>query len=164
MHSHISSILMKFRSEERGAALVEMAIITPLVLSLAAGVFEFSNIIHTKLLIETGLEDSARYIARCSGPDEATCNSRGANLAANGAVTGGTARVVNWVPADVTVTYLSVPAVNDEGVRLYRSDTTDVRVVEVSTTYAYSGTGLWDILGLGAMTLTAAHQERVMGW
>jgi Flp pilus assembly protein TadG len=157
-------MLRTFFASDRAAALVEMAIITPLVLSLAAGVFEFSNILHTKLLIEAGVEDGARYIARCSGPDENTCNTYGANIAANGTVSGGTARVANWAPADVTVTYLSVPALTEEGVRLYRSDSLDVRIVEVSTSYAYTGTGLWDILGLGAMTLTAAHQERVMGW
>jgi Flp pilus assembly pilin Flp len=164
MRRHPHSIVAKFWRNERGAALVEMAIITPLVLSLAAGVFEFSNILHTKLLIESGVEDGARYIARCSGPDETTCNTRGANLAANGSVTGGTARVPNWLPADVTVAYTLVPALDGDGVRLYRSDASDVRIVQVSTSYDYTGTGLWDILGLGAMQLTVAHQERVMGW
>ena len=67
-------------------------------------------------------------------------------------------------PADVAVVYLPVAALNEEGVRLYRSDGLNVRVVQVSTTYNYTGTGLWDILGLGAMQLAVAHQERVMGW
>jgi Flp pilus assembly protein TadG len=164
MRRHPHSIVAKFWRNERGAALVEMAIITPLVISLAAGVFEFSNILHTKLLIESGIEDGARYIARCSGPDETTCNTRGANLAANGSVTGGTARVPNWLPADVAVVYLPVAALDADGVRLYRSDGLNVRVVQVSTSYNYTGTGLWDILGLGAMQLAVAHQERVMGW
>lgn len=164
MRRDTSSLWPKFLREEGGAALVEMAIVTPVVITLAAGVFEFSNIIHTKLLIEAGLVDAARYIARCSGPDEATCNTQGANLAANGAVAGGTARVANWAPADVLVTYLTVAAVDEDGNRLYRSNTSDVRIVEVSTTYTYTGTGLWDFLGFADLDLAAAHQQRVMGW
>jgi Flp pilus assembly protein TadG len=150
--------------DESGAVLVEMALVTPLVILLSAGVFEFSNIIHTKLLIEAGVVDAARYIARCNDTNGTTCNSRGANLAANAAVSGGSARVDGWVPADVAINYLSVAAVAEDGSRIYRSNTTDVRIVQVSTTYAYPGTGLWDFLGFGDLALTAAHEERVMGW
>ncbi len=63
--------LSRFRADQAGAALVEMTLIVPLMLTLAAGVFEFSNIIKTKLLLEAGVRDGARYIARCN---------RGSNL------------------------------------------------------------------------------------
>jgi Flp pilus assembly protein TadG len=158
------SLPVRFASDERGAVLVEMALITPLVILLSAGVFEFSNIIHTKLLLEAGVIDAARYIARCGGPDEATCDARGANLAVNGDETNTSPRVDGWLVADVDVNYLSVDAVAEDGTKLYRSNTTEVRVVQVSTAYAYPGTGLWDFLGFGDLTLTAAHEERVMGW
>jgi Flp pilus assembly protein TadG len=164
MRSPRKSTVARLARDESGAVLVEMALITPLVILLSAGVFEFSNIIHTKLLIEAGVIDAARYIARCSGPNEATCNSRGSNLAANAVVAGGSARVEGWLPADVAVGYLSVAAVAEDGTRIYRSNTTDVRIVQVSTTFAYPGTGLWDFLGFDDLTLTAAHEERVMGW
>ena len=49
--------LKRFRREERGAILVEMTLITPLMIVLSAGVFEFGNLIHQKLLIEAGLRD-----------------------------------------------------------------------------------------------------------
>ena len=56
----------RFRRDERGAVLVEMTLITPLMILLSAGVFEFGNFIHQKLLMEAGLNDAARYAARCN--------------------------------------------------------------------------------------------------
>ena len=58
--------LDRFRREQRGTALVEMALIAPLMLILSAGVFEFGNLIHKKLLMEAGLSDAARFAARCN--------------------------------------------------------------------------------------------------
>jgi hypothetical protein len=163
MRIRSKSLIARLGTDEGGAVLVEMALVTPLVILLSAGVFEFSNIIHTKLLLEAGVIDAARYIARCSDPD-ATCESSGSNLAANAEVSGGSARIDGWVPADVAVNYLSVDAVAEDGTQIYRSNTAEVRIVQVSTTYAYPGTGLWDFLGFGDLALTAAHEERVMGW
>ncbi|TIP37870.1 MAG: pilus assembly protein, partial [Mesorhizobium sp.] len=57
----LRQILARFRSDENGVALVEMAIVMPFVLLLSAGVFEFSNILNTRLLLEAGVEDAARY-------------------------------------------------------------------------------------------------------
>ncbi len=36
------------------------------MLLLSAGVFEFGNLIHDKLLMEAGLKDGARFAARCN--------------------------------------------------------------------------------------------------
>ncbi len=43
-----------------------MALITPLMLLLSAGVFEFGNHDPPKLLMEAGLSDAARFAARCN--------------------------------------------------------------------------------------------------
>ena len=66
MFKGLKSILERFRSDDLGAILVEMTLITPLMITLSAGVFEFGNLIHQKLLIEAGLRDGARYGARCN--------------------------------------------------------------------------------------------------
>ncbi|RWX57860.1 pilus assembly protein, partial [Mesorhizobium sp. M4B.F.Ca.ET.089.01.1.1] len=62
----LSQHLHRFRREQQGTALVEMALIAPLMLLLSAGVFEFGNLIHKKLLMEAGLSDAARFAARCN--------------------------------------------------------------------------------------------------
>ena len=156
----------KFRRlgrDEDGAALVEMALITPFMLVLSAGVFEFSNVLHTRLLIEAGVEDAARYIARCSDT-WANCSAYGKNLAVNASVTGGTARVSGWTTSQVTVSSSSFPAMDASGNELYLSSAGAVTVVQVSASYPYVGTGLWTILGFGNLSITASHQERVIGW
>jgi len=156
--------LSRFRADQAGAALVEMTLIVPLMLTLAAGVFEFSNIIKTKLLIEAGVRDGARYIARCNrGSNQATCEAAGTNIAVTGG--SGTARVSGWTTADVTISYTSIAVTTDPdtGLQNYRSAGTAVRTVSVQASYDYAGTGLWAYLGFDALTLTAAHEERVLG-
>src|SRR4029079_14292798 len=66
MFTMLSRYLSRFRRDQRGAVIVEMTLITRLMLVLSAGVFEFGNLIHDKLLMEAGLTDAARYAARCN--------------------------------------------------------------------------------------------------
>jgi Flp pilus assembly protein TadG len=178
----LRQFIRRFQGDEQGAAMVEMALVTPFVLLLSAGVFEFSNILNTRLLLEAGVEDGARYMARCNDSSWANCVSYGKNLAVNGSITGGSARVPNWTPPQVTITGGSarVPnwtppqvAVNVShtlavdaatGTELYLSSTANVDVVTVSTSVPYNGIGLWGYLGFGTLNITASHQERVFGW
>jgi Flp pilus assembly protein TadG len=166
------SVLHRFQGEDDGAVLVEMALVTPFLLLLSAGVFEFSGIIHTRLLLEAGVEDAARYIARCSDT-QATCEANARNLAVNGAVSGGAVRVPGWTgdtssstPDGITFTYTNTPITVDSatGLTNYRSQTANVTVVEVSSSFLPTTTGLWSFLGFGPLTLTVSHEERVIGW
>lgn len=162
--TRFGKIVRRFQGDESGAALVEVAITIPLVLLLSAGVFEFSNVLNTRLLLEAGVEDAARYMARCSG-DWVTCQGLAQNLAANGAIAGGSARVAGWLPATVEITKaLSTQAVDGSGTELYLSSTGTVVVVQVSTELPYNGIVFWDYLGLGTLNINVSHQERVFGW
>lgn len=144
--------------------MVEIAVVTPFVLLLAAGVFEFSNIFNTRLLLEAGVEDASRYMARCSS-DWDTCSALAINLAVNGAVTNGSARVTGWTTGQVSITKeKSLQAIDSTGTELYLSSTGTVIVVQVKTSYPYPTLGLWSYLGFGNVKLTAFHQERVLGW
>lgn len=159
-------IVQLFRRDQDGTALVEMAIVAPFVLLLSAGVFEFSNILNTRLLLEAGVEDAARYMARCSG-DWDTCKGLAQKLAANGAVDGTSARVIGWLPAQVIITKISTAAVDattTPPTEIYLSSKSTVDVVTVSTAYTYPDVGFWSYLGFGDLTLSVAHQERVFGW
>ncbi|MDX8455534.1 pilus assembly protein [Mesorhizobium sp. VK9D] len=174
MLSALNSILRKFGREERGAVLVEMTLITPLMISLSAGVFEFGNLLHEKLLIEAGLNDGARYAARCNQAFNATlnCATYAANIAATGTYNCGgdcsiASRVPGWLPANVTVdlNYLVIPVTTDaNGFQNYHSSSSTVRVVRLSTSFTYAGVSLLDYLGLGPITFSSAHEERYIGW
>ncbi|WP_027152098.1 TadE/TadG family type IV pilus assembly protein [Mesorhizobium sp. WSM2561] len=157
-------IIRRFQGDENGAALVEVAIAAPFVLLLSAGVFEFSNILNTRLLLEAGVKDAARYMARCNGTTWANCETYGKNLAVNAAITGGSARVSGWSTSQVTVSKNSYAAIDGSGNELYLSSTGTVDVVQVSTSLPYTDVGLWGYLGFGALTITVSHQERVFGW
>lgn len=159
----LGQIIRQFQGDERGAALVEVAITVPLVLLLSAGVFEFSNVLNTRLLLAAGVEDAARYMARCSS-DWDTCMARAQNLAANGAVSSGSARVDGWLPETVEITKTSTLATDVSGTQLYLSNKSTVDVVDVSTSYSYPDVGFLSYLGFGALTLSVSHQERVIGW
>ncbi|WP_189342577.1 MULTISPECIES: TadE/TadG family type IV pilus assembly protein [unclassified Mesorhizobium] len=160
----LRQIITKFQRDEKGAALVEVALVLPLVFLLSAGVFEVSNILNTRLLLEAGVEDAARYMARCSDTWD-NCKALAQKLAANGAIDGTTARVTGWVPTDVQIDKLSTAAVDTTtNTQLYLSSKSTVDVAAVSTDYSYIDLGLWPYLGFGALTLSVSHQERVFGW
>lgn len=162
--TRLGKIIRRLQGDESGAALVEVAITIPLVLLLSAGVFEFSNVLNTRLLLEAGVEDAARYMARCSS-DWNTCQGRAQSLAANGAVDSGSARVAGWLPGKVIITKRSTAATDlATGTQLYLSNTSNVDVVDVSTEYSYQDLGFLSYLGFGDLTLSVSHQERVIGW
>ena len=165
----LSRYLRRFRHDQRGAVLVEMTIITPLMLVLSAGVFEFGNLIHDKLLMEAGLTDAARYAARCnsqlytdSGLAAINCTAIAANIAVFGNPAGtGSARVSGWQTSNVTVTTNnSCQDTVVGGVTQYRSTTAQVCTVRASGTYPYAGVGMLSFIGIGPITLQCSQDER----
>src|SRR4249920_25575 len=91
-----------------GSALIEGAIIVPVLLILVLGVFEFSWLIDQQHLISTGIHDAARYIARSANPRDLTIQSDAKKLATTGAIDGGISRVRGWTMRDVHIAYASV--------------------------------------------------------
>jgi Flp pilus assembly protein TadG len=158
--------LRKFGREERGAVLVEMTLVTPLMIVLSAGVFEFGNLIHEKLLIEAGLRDAARYAARCT--DAVTgvnCQANARNIAAFGSVTGSTERVSGWDDSAVTIS-TSTTANNvdpNTGHGQYRG-TGPIVTVRAETSVPYTPVGLLAVIGIDGIMLNAAHEERFIGY
>lgn len=160
----IARHLRRFRRDQRGTVLIEMAIVAPLMLLLSAGVFEFGNLIHDKLLMEAGLDDAARFAARCNSQIYTqanltiNCAAVAKNIAERGYVAGGTERVPGFNVTVNTSTCYNTVDVN--GVVLYLSTTSQVCVVTASGTLAYSGIGMLSLLNIGPITLNASHQER----
>ncbi|CDX43016.1 TadE family protein [Mesorhizobium sp. SOD10] len=173
----LSRTLIRFRRDERGTVLVEMAIVAPLMFILSAGVFEFGNLIHDKLLIEAGLEDGARFAARCNSQIYTDagltidCANTARNIAIFGNVAGsGSARVRDWRTSDVTIN-IADPATcrsaidPSTGTVLYLSTTSQVCIVTASSTYPYvnrDSVGFLSLLNITSITLSASHQERLI--
>jgi Flp pilus assembly protein TadG len=126
-----------------GSALIEGAIVVPLLLILVLGAFEFSWLIDQQHLISTGIRDAARYIAQSANPNDLTIQKRAKNLATTGAIDGDTARVRGWTARDVSITYSSVGNPLDvDGSTTFRGGAV-IRRVTVSTTFTVPSLGFF---------------------
>jgi Flp pilus assembly protein TadG len=146
-----------------GSALIEGAILLPVLLTLGLGVFEFSWLFYQQHLISTGISDAARYIARSPTPNDLTIQRNAKNLATTGSFNGDTARVSGWQASDLRISYTSVDnAPGITGLTPYRGGSVIERVT-VSTTFTVPSLGFFGFLGLKPPTFTLSHQERVIG-
>jgi Flp pilus assembly protein TadG len=153
----------RLRRDERGASLIETALVLPFLLTLGLGVFEFGNLLYKYHLIATGVRDAARYLARFDNP--ASKETEAKQLAVTGSITGGSPRVVWWSTSQVAVNYTNVPNDPDPvtGERPYRGGNT-ITIVRVSTSVPYGGIGFLSFLGLGStINFSLFHEERKIG-
>jgi Flp pilus assembly protein TadG len=141
--------------DEAGAAAVEAAIVTPVLLTLAFGGIEFSNLFYDHQQISMGVRDAARYLARVDDPTDGTAQDNAKEIAVYGEVDGSTPRVDGWKTGDVSVSTLAI----DNSAATY-GGLASFYVVTVTTTTAYSQIGLLSGLGLTPPTFTISHSER----
>jgi hypothetical protein len=152
-----------FGRNSNGSALVETTIMMPFLLILCAGVFSFGDLFYKRLLIETGVRDASRYLARCSIATECT-QTKAQRIAVYGNPAGsGNERVDGWEIGDVSVSYSDITNDDGSGNKLYRGGAT-IKIVGVSTSFSYTGTGLLGFIGFSSIDISAAHEERVVGW
>jgi Flp pilus assembly protein TadG len=164
-----STFALRLRRDEDGSALVEGAILLPILVVLFVGIFEFSWFFYQQHLITLGVRDAARYLARMPDPCEPTtplwaaAEARARNLAATGSIDGGAARVNGWTAAMVTANCRPIANVIDlDGLPSYRGGPA-IFVVTVSTRFRDPTLGFFGLLGLDAPQISASHSERVIG-
>src|SRR5690348_7106062 len=148
--------MVRLWSNCNGSAMVEMAAILPFLLVLGCGVFEFGAFFYQYQMIEAGVRDGARYLARVSDPTTSTTPCASAvlsakeasakNIAITGVVSGGTNRVSWWNTSDVSISYLTVANPNNT---LYRGPD-PITIINVTTSPSYPGVGFLSFLGLGS--------------
>lgn len=156
-------------SSTSGVAAAEMALITPLFVTLMFGSFELGKYFLDEHVVVKAARDGARYAARRSYSDY-TCGSASTaavaairNITRTQQVTGGgTARLSYWTdPATVTVT----ASCNTSGTYtgIYRGIATGVPIVTVTVSVPY--TSLFNSLGFAAtsLSLNAQSQATVSG-
>jgi Flp pilus assembly protein TadG len=152
-----------------GSALVEGAVIVPVLFVLMFGIYEFSWLFYQRHLISTGLRDATRYLARSADP----CNPGSRNwllaqenarkLATTGSIIGGPSRVKGW-SADMVIP--ACQAIDNpttlNGLAAYRGGPT-IYVVTVSTRFADPSLGFFKLLGLQSPVISVEHSERAIG-
>src|SRR5262249_39960945 len=149
--------------DSEGSALMEGAVLLPVLLAFALGVFEFSWLLDQQHLISTGIHDAARYLARSANPNDLTIQKDAKTLATTGAVDGNVPRVRGWTMRDINITFASTDnSVDAEGVTRYRGGPV-IQSVTVSTTFTVPSLGFFGFLGLKPPAFTVSHQERVIG-
>lgn len=151
-------------ADEEGVALIELAVVLPVLAVLSLGIMEFSNFYYKYQLVQNGVRDAARYAASLPyAPTDATQNGRIKNVAVTGQPSGGSRRISWWTTTNVTVSWTTVsnPPLSG-GLQTYRYSG-DVPLVTVSASVPYSSLGFLGFLGLGSLTIKASHRERVIG-
>ena len=93
-------------ASERGAAIIELALVAPFLALLMIGVVDMSNAYTRKLALEQGAQRAIEKIMQTTGDDsvEATLTSE-AVCQVNGLNADGTCKASPITAADVTVTY-----------------------------------------------------------
>jgi adhesin HecA-like repeat protein len=152
------SLLKSIWPADRGAALVESAIILPVFLTLAGGVYEFGFFLYQQQLATSGVRDAARYLSLTADPSSSTDQFKAKTLATTGSIVGGARRIAGWSTSDLTVAIDSV----DNAAGTYSGGST-IQIVTVSTSFIDPSLGFLTLLGLKAPTITVSHQERVVG-
>jgi Flp pilus assembly protein TadG len=165
--------MRKLWRAEEGSALVEGAIVTPVLFILVFGVLEFSFYFYQQHLVSTGVRDAARYVAHANDPTAGATQTVAQNLAATGSATGGSARrVTGFDPGHVAISFSPVANAIDgvTGLRPYREATLDcggpdtIRMITVTGSFTYAPLGFWSLLGPAAVpTVRASHSERCIG-
>jgi hypothetical protein len=162
-------LLETLTRDEDGTALIEGAIVVPVLCVLLFGIYEFSWFFYQQHVISTGLRDAARYLAHLAAP----CNpgspswpiehARAKNLATTGSVGGGAARVKGWTAAAVRLSCTPIDnPIGADGLNAYRGGPV-IYVVTASTRFVDPALGLLGLLGLKSPTISVSHSERVIG-
>ena len=156
---------------EKGSSAAEMALVTPLLMTLIFSSFELGNYFLDNHVVAKAVRDGARYAARQSlsnypcttattgSTPATTVVSNTQNIVRTGQVSGGSARLPGWTnAATVVVTYdcVSVTTGSPSYSGVYNG-LSYVPVVKVSinnNSPKLSYHSLFSTLGLGSSTLT----------
>ena len=149
-------VAFAFWSKDDGAVIAEALIAVPFVTLFAVGILEFGNILWERMQIDAGLRDAGRYLSRCrptSPTYTSTCSESTAKTIAfygtQSPAAGATLRVPGWGP---TLADITVNPVGADG------------TFTIETAHLYETSPLFGWLGIDAITISASHEERYMGW
>ena len=160
----------------RGAAAVEMALVTPLLLIIMMGSFELGNYFMNEHRLVKAVRDGARFAGRqafvwydCSAGTipGGTVVPDTQNVVKTGLYSGGSASLANWTPTTVSVTFTCATTAGGQNMLgIYRSSagaSVGAPIVTVSATVLYQPVlASFGFRGVG-FNLNASQQAAVMG-
>lgn len=157
----------------RGAAAVEMALVLPLLLIVLFGSVELGNYFMNEHSLSKAVRDGARFAARQSFTDYASCGGEPGgtvaadtrNIVMNGYLAGGAPVLTPNIEADdISVTTSCSESAGDEDMAgIYRGRADGAQIVTVSASVDYrSILGSFGFSGIGS-SLNASSQAAVTG-
>lgn len=154
----------RFSKEESGAALVEFAILLPMMLLVFAVIIEGGRLMWSYQSVNAGVRDAARYLARVAPANICTSGGSVAGYQSDletivrETIGGDTIFPSKIVINSVTPSLLCVAG-------SYRISPAPVVEVNASMTIQFPFSGVFDLNDqtLGTMTKTVSDQSRVFG-
>lgn len=156
----------------RGSAAVEMALVTPMLLTLLFGAADLGNYFLSEHALINGVRDGARYAARvyplaCTAVNDDTTTTTATatkNLVRTNTIDGtGNARLYGWNDNSTIKVSITCNTSATYAGGIYSGSSTGAPVVTVSATVPY--TSLFKAFGLTTTTINmnAAAQSAVQG-
>ena len=161
----VSALLSRLIGCNRAAAAAEMALVTPLLVTLMFGSFELGNYFLSEHVVAKAVRDGARYASRRSFTDFTCPNSvssdvvdKTRNITRTGQVAnGGTARLANWTTATTVSVTLSCTAISGGNYSGIYKGMANVPRIKVSATVPY--TSLFNSLGFSSSSLSLVSES-----
>lgn len=148
--------------DECGSAIVEGALLVPVLFIFVFGVFEFSNYFYQQHLMSTGVRDAARYLARTANPNDGATQTDAKNLATVGQTADdGTRRLTGWDPGDVVISIEEIENELVDGLWRYRGGM-PVSIIHVTGSMDYAPLGFLEFLGVGSLSISVSHSQRAI--
>lgn len=151
---------LRLLKDRHGSAMLETAIVLPLVMTLTFGLIEMGRAMHHHHILSKSVRDAARYLARIALDCPATADANWAaartsaqTLALTGRVDGAAPLVGYWTAGTFTVAPPSCQTIMGR----------EVQVMTVSGAVNYQSLGFLDFLNIPAFQLRAEHQEIHVG-
>lgn len=164
--------LPSLRSDRRGSAAAEMALVLPLLLVIMFSCFELGNYFMNEHTLVKAVRDGARFAARqsftnytaCTGAPGGTVVADTRNVVMNGYLSGGTIITPNIEASDIDVETSCMTTAGGQTMSgIYTGRTGGAQIVEVRATVDYRPViSAFGFTGIG-FTLNAASQAAVAG-
>lgn len=171
LFSHIRARFGEFRDDSSGAALVEFAILLPMLLLVFSVTIEGGRLMYGYLTTISGVRDAARYLARITPVD--ICATTGApttptpipgqvstvtTIVSNSYTSGGSLFGTGMSVSGVAPSYFCV-------IGTYRGSPVGIAQVTASITITFPFAGVMTLAGqnLGTVNTTVTDQTRIFG-
>ena len=153
------SSLIRATRDARGNAVVEFALVLPLLLLLLTGITEIGRAYYQANAVEKGLRAGALFAGRNSFPLTSQVRTMVANLVKTGTLDGsGPYLVSGWadVNADLNI---------DDTLTFPVDATTTIPVVRVTATVPFDPLlpGMMALVGLGDVNIQLSHEQAYVG-